>query len=126
MRKAILNFLVIEAIALSLLALLIHIVWDDEPMRSNFTVLVWPLTSVIALLIASMLAKPGMPVILLGAPLMLWLALLILSHFSNLVMGDPSLFYASDSWASLIPILVIVAIAGIFALRNRGLGGRST
>ena len=125
-RKAILNFLVIEAIALSLLALLIHIVWDDEPMRSNFTVLVWPLTSVIALLIASMLAKPGMPVILLGAPLMLWLALLILSHFSNLVMGDPSLFYASDSWASLIPILVIVAIAGIFALRNRGLGGRST
>ena len=125
-RRAILTMLVIEALALALFALLLHIAWAGDPMRSNLTVLVWPITSLIVLYTVSLLVRPNMPVVLLGVPLMLWLALLTLLHISHYFADDPVLFYASDNWTSLIAILVVTGIAGIFSLRDKGLGGRTT
>ena len=126
MRKLLLVVLVVEALSLAVLALALHFLWDDAPERSNLTVLVWPLTSLIALLTTSMLAKGNMPLVLLGVPLMLWLALLMLLHVSSYAAGDSLFFYASDNWASLIVVLVVAAIAGLFETRRILTGRGST
>ena len=118
MRKLLLFVLVFEALALAVLALALHFLWGDDPAKSNLSVLVWPVTSVIALLTTSMLAKNNMPLVLLGVPLMLWLGLLLLLHASSYMAGDPLLFYASDNWTSLIAVIVVAAITGLFQLRH--------
>ena len=64
-RKSLLVLLVIEAVALSLLVLIIHFLWSDVPGRSNFTVLVWPLATLIVLGTVSLLGRPSVPVVFL-------------------------------------------------------------
>ena len=46
-RRRELVILVMEALGLTALALLLHVLWADHPERSNLTVMVWPLTSLI-------------------------------------------------------------------------------
>jgi hypothetical protein len=111
--------LVLEALALSPLALLLHVLWDDEPVRSNFTVLVWPLTSLLTLLTVTMLARRKILLLILGAPLAFWLAMLIFLHIGSFFGDDPLLFYASDNWTSLTVVLIVVAIAGLFGIGRR-------
>ena len=117
--------LVMEALGLTALALLLHVLWADHPERSNLTVMVWPLTSLIVLLTAFLLSRDNMPELILGVPLMLWVAILMLAHFSNFLQDDASLFYPADVWTSLIMILPFLGIAGLFALRNKMMGRRN-
>ena len=117
--KLLLVVLVLEALALSLLALLLHVLWDDEPVRSNFTVLVWPLTSLLTLLTVTMLARRKILLLILGAPLAFWLPMLIFLHIGSFFGDDPLLFYASDNWTSLTVVLIVVAIAGLFGIGRR-------
>ena len=118
-RKSLLVLLVVEAVALSLLALIIHFLWSDVPDRSNFTVLVWPLATLIVLGTVSLLGRPSVPVIFLGVPLAFWMGMLLLLHPSQFALGDPSLFYASSNWGTLTPIVIIAVIAWLFSLRDK-------
>ena len=123
-RRRVLVILVMEALGLTALALLLHVLWADHPERSNLTVMVWPISSLIVLLTASLLSRNNMPVLTLGVPLMFWMALLMFLHFTNFLKDDASLFYPADVWASLIMILPFLGIAGLFALRNKTMGRR--
>ena len=122
-RKSLLVLLVVEAVALSPLALIIHFLWSDVPDRSNFTVLVWPLATLIVLGTVSLLGRPSVPVIFLGVPLAFWMGMLLLLHLSQFALGDPSLFYVSGNWGTLTPIVIIAVIAWLFGLRDK-LAGR--
>ena len=118
-RKSLLVLLVVEAVALSLPALIIHFLWSDVPDRSNFTVLVWPLATLIVLGTVSLLGRPSVPVIFLGVPLAFWMGMLLLLHLSQFALGDPSLFYASSNWGTLTPIVIIAVIAWLSGLRDK-------
>ena len=122
-RKSLLVLLVVEAVALSLLVLIIHFLWSDVPGRSNFTVLVWPLATLIVLGTVSLLGRPSVPVVFLGVPLAFWMGMLLLLHLSQFALGDPSLIYASSNWGTLTPIVIIAVIAWLFSLRDK-LAGR--
>ena len=88
-RKSLLVLLVVEAVALSLLALILHFLWSDVPGRSNFTVLVWPFATMIVLGTVSLLGRPGVPVIFLGVPLAFWMGILPLLHLGQFALDDP-------------------------------------
>ena len=88
-RKSLLVLLVVEAVALSLLALILHFLWSDVPGRSNFTVLVLPLATMIVLGTVSLLGRPGVPVIFLGVPLAFWMGILPLLHLGQFALDDP-------------------------------------
>ena len=122
-RKSLLVLLVVEAVALSLLALIIHFLWSDVPDRSNFTVLIWPLATLIVLGTVSLLGRPSVPVIFLGVPLAFWMGMLLLLHLSQFALGDPSMFYASSNWRTLTPIVINAVIAWLSGLRDK-LAGR--
>ena len=118
-RKSLLVLLVIEAVALSLLVLIIHFLWSDVPGRSNFTVLVWPLATLIVLGTVSLLGRPSVPVVFLGVPLAFWMGMLLLLHLSQFALDDPSLIYASSNWGTLTPIVIVAVIAWLFSLRDK-------